>query len=83
MIAGSGPSCGRNHGCIGDELFVCRGMRAATIDISSGSKCEKNTRCSEWQLTHPPSDALCAGVPDALMISSAFDICVRDLQSGA
>ena len=51
-------------------------MRAATIDISSGSKCDKNTRCSEWQLTHPPSDALCCGVPGALMISSAFDICV-------
>src|SRR5436190_4551476 len=76
VITGRGPSSGRNHGCIGDELFVCRGMRAATIDISSGSKCEKNTRCSVWQLTQAPSDAFWAAVPDALMISSAFDICV-------
>src|SRR5919198_4916171 len=63
--AGRGPSCGRKYGCMGDELFVCRGMRAATSDISSGSKCEKNTRCSVWQVTHPPSDALCCGVPRA------------------
>src|SRR5207237_5055362 len=76
VITGSGPSCGRNHGCIGEELFVWRGMRAATIDISSGSKWEKKTRCSEWQLTQAPSDARCCGVPGALMISSPFDICV-------
>ena len=41
----------------------------------AGSNREKNARCSEWQLTHPPSDAFCACVPGALMISSALVIC--------
>src|SRR5262245_66162566 len=72
--AGRGPSCGRYHGCIGDELFVWRGMRAATSDISSGSKRVKNTRCSVRQLTHPPSEFRWPAGPAALRTNSALVI---------
>jgi hypothetical protein len=78
---GGGPSAGRIHGCNGDELFVCRAIRRTTCDISSALKREKNTRCSVWQLTQPPSAFFCGGVPDALMINSAFVSCRASLEA--